>query len=141
LCAPPGNAGGCKGTPGNYDGKPDTCPPAGAPGHNNWPNFPLGDPRVVAVFLVPFGTFESSGNQLVPITDFAAFYVTGWSSNGAGFANPCIGNGDQFVPGTSGDNGVISGHFVKNVTPNAGGSGTATCDFDDIGECVAVLVK
>ncbi|MCW3016568.1 MAG: hypothetical protein JWO02_3660 [Solirubrobacterales bacterium] len=141
LCAPPGNPGGCRGTPGNYDGKPRTCPPAGQFGHNNWPNYPSGDPRVVAVFLVPFGTFESSGNQLVPIIDFAAFYVTGYASNGAGFANPCIGNGDQFVPGTDTDNGVISGHFVKNVTPNAGGNSTDICDFNDIGECVAVLVK
>jgi hypothetical protein len=68
--------------------------------------------------------------------------VTGWASNGAGFANPCIGNGDQFVPGTSGDNGVISGHFVKNVDPNITiEPDTETCDFNDIGQCVAVLVK
>jgi hypothetical protein len=139
--APPGNPGGCKGGPGGYDGKPKTCPPAGAFGHNNWPDYPSGDPRVVPVFLVPFGTFQSSGNQLVPIISFAAFYVTGWASNGAGFANPCIGNGDQFVPGTDGDNGVISGHFVKNVIPNSGGAPSVTCDFNDIGECVAVLVK
>lgn len=141
LCDPPGNPGNCGGSPGNWDGKPTTCPPAGAYGHNNWPNFPAGDPRVVSVFLVPFGTFQSAGNQLVPIIDFAAFYVTGWSSTGGGFANPCIGNGDQFVAGTETDNGVISGHFVKNVKPNAGGSGTATCDFNDIGECVATLIK
>lgn len=141
LCAPSGNPGGCKGSPGNWDGKPSSCPPAGAFGHNNWPNYPTGDPRLVSVFLVPFGTFESSGNQLVPIIDFGAFYVTAWSSTGGGFANPCIGNGDQFVPGTSGDNGVVSGHFVKKVDPNTTGSSTDTCDFNDIGQCVAVLVK
>lgn len=141
LCAPSGNPGGCKGSPGNWDGKPSTCPPAGAFGHNNWPGYPTGDPRLVSVFLVPFGTFESNGSQLVPIIDFGAFYVTGWASNGAGFANPCIGNGDQFAPGTSGDNGVVSGHFVKKVDPNVTGSSTDTCDFNDIGQCVAVLVK
>jgi hypothetical protein len=90
---------------------------------------------------VPFGTFESNGNQLVPIIDVGAFYVTGWASNGAGFANPCIGNGDQFVPGTSGDNGVVSGHFVKKLVPNDAGASTDTCDFNDIGQCAAVLVK
>ena len=141
LCQPSGNLGNCKGTPLNYDGKPSTCPGAGLPGHNNWPSYKPGDPRVVAVFLVPFGTFETNGNQLVPIIDFAAFYVTGWSSNGAGFANPCIGNGDQFVPGTESENGVISGHFVKNVNPNVGGNDTETCDFSDVGQCAAVLVK
>lgn len=146
LCSPPGNPGNCKGGPGppaTWDGKPTTCPAAGQIGHNNWPNYPQGDPRLVAVFLVPFGTFELNGSNLqVPIIDFGAFYVTGWASNGAGFANPCIGNGDQFVPGTSGDNGVISGHFVKNVDPNITiEPDTETCDFNDIGQCVAVLVK
>lgn len=141
LCAPPGNPGNCKGEPGNWDAKPDTCPTAGEYGHNNWPSYPVGDPRVVSVFLVPFGTFEASGNQLVPIIDFAAFYVTGWSSTGGGFSNPCIGNGDQFVAGTEDDQGVVSGHFLKRVNPNPGGSGVDTCDLNDIGECVAVLVK
>lgn len=141
LCAPPGNPGNCKGTTGAWDGKPDTCPAAGEYGHNNWPNYPVGDPRVVSVFLVPFGTFEAQGTQLVPILDFAAFYVTGWASNGNGWANPCIGNGDQFHPGTDADQGVVSGHFVKRVNPNPGGSGVNTCDLNDIGECVAVLVK
>ena len=141
LCAPPGNPGNCKMQAGAWDAKPDTCPPAGESGHNNWPNYKAGDPRLVSVFLVPFGTFESNGGELVPIIDFAAFYVTGWASNGAGFANPCIGNGDQFVPGTTPDQGVVSGHFVKRVNPNPGGSGVDTCDLNDIGECVAVLVK
>lgn len=143
LCAPPGNPGNCKGSPGNWDGKPSVCPAAGQPGHNNWPSYPTGDPRVVSVFLVPFGTFESNGGQLVPIIDAAAFYVTGYSSNGAGFSNPCVGSGDQFVPGTETDNGVISGHYLKNVNLNAGDfvPGPDTCDFNDIGQCVAVLVK
>jgi hypothetical protein len=141
LCEPPGNPGNCKGSPGNWDGKPSTCPPAGQFGHNNWPNYPKDDPREVDIFLVPFGTFEANGSQLVPIIDVGAFYVTGYASNGAGFANPCIGNGDQFVPGTEGDNGVISGHFVKKVTPNTGPVGDETCDFNDIGQCAAVLVK
>src|SRR5439155_12754580 len=35
---------------------PNTCPPAGALGHNNWsmfPNLPPGDPRIVEVLLTP----------------------------------------------------------------------------------------
>lgn len=141
LCEPPGNPGNCGGTPGNWDGKPDTCPAAGEYGHNNWPNFPEGDPRVVGVFLTPFGTFQESGNALVPILDFAFFYVTAWSSTGSGFNNPCIGNGDVFVSGTESDTGAVSGHFFKYISPNTSGSGTEDCDFNDIGGCVAVLVK
>ena len=43
------------------DEKPTTCT---AP--NNWasyPNLPAGDPRIVQVFLTPFGTFQGSGND------------------------------------------------------------------------------
>lgn len=141
LCEPPGNPGSCGGSDNAWDGKPSVCPPAGQYGANNWPAYPEGDPRIVPVFLVPFGTFTASGNELVPILDFASFYVTGWSSKGQGFDNPCIGNGDQFVPGSEEDAGVISGHFIKTVNPNVNGSGTETCDFDDVGRCVATLVK
>jgi putative Flp pilus-assembly TadE/G-like protein len=141
LCAPAGNPGNCGGSAGNYDGKPSVCPPAGSFGHNNWPDYPSGDPRVVPVLVVPFGTFEASGNTRVPIIDFAAFYVTGYTGKGGGFDNPCATSGDTFVPGTENDNGVISGHFVKFVQPNSGGASSDDCETTDIGQCVAVLVK
>lgn len=141
LCEPPGNPGDCGGSPGNWDGKPTTCPGTGEIGHNNWPEYPAGDPRLVPVLVVPFGTFEDAGNTLVPIIDIAAFYVTGYASSGAGFGNPCIADGDVFVAGTEDDNGAISGHFVKTVSPNTGGAGTESCESNDLGQCVAVLVK
>ena len=53
------------------------------PGHR-----PDGDPRIVQVFLTPFGSFTGSGNTTFPVTGFATFYVTGWSAQGQGFANP-----------------------------------------------------
>ena len=41
------------------------------------------DPRLVQVFVAPFGTFDGSGTDAtVPITNFAYFYVTGWSGQG-----------------------------------------------------------
>jgi hypothetical protein len=67
--------------------------------------------------------------------------VTGWTSNGNGFQNPCKDEGDVFVPGTEGDSGAISGHFLKYVNPNTGGGGTEACDPNTLGGCVAVLVK
>ena len=89
--------------------------------------------------VVPFGSFNGSGNALIPITGFAAFYITGYSSNG-GFNNPCEGS-DTFATGTAGDNGVVSGHFISEINPNEGNAGSAPCDTSQPGQCVAVLVK
>jgi uncharacterized protein YaiE (UPF0345 family) len=123
--------------------KPSTCPAAGALGHNNWsmfPNFPQGDPRIVQVFLTPFGSFSGNGSTTVPISNFATFYVTGWTGQGAGFNNPCQGNGDDPVPNN--DAGYIVGHFIKYIdTLNTGGGGPSLCDFSAFGACVAVLTK
>jgi hypothetical protein len=106
---------------------------------NNWsmfPNLPAGDPRIVQVFLTPYGSFGGSGSTTVPVTSFGAFYVTGWSSSGSGFANPCQGQGDDPAPSA----GYIVGHFIKYVkTLNDGSGGTETCDVNDFGICVAVL--
>ena len=107
---------------------------------NNWssfPNLPAGDPRIVPVFLVPFGAFGGSGsNNVVPVTGFATFYVTGWSQgNGGQQGDPC--------PGADAVNGggEITGHFIKYVeSVNTGGGGSA-CDPTAFGTCVAVLTE
>ena len=123
--------------------KPSICPPLGELGHNNWsmfedPGLPEGDPRIVQVFLTPFGSFDGSGSTTVPVTDFATFYVTGWTAQGGGFANPCQGNGDDPVPNN--DAGYIVGHFIKYVQSlNSGGGSGELCDFTSFGSCVAVL--
>jgi hypothetical protein len=100
---------------------------------NNWssfPNIPAEDPRIVPVFVTPFGTFTGSGNDVVPVTKFATFYVTGW------FSSPC--SGDDPVP----DKGYVVGHFIKYVyvLNNGGGSGEL-CDFNAFGSCIAVLTE
>jgi hypothetical protein len=123
--------------------KPNTCTQP-----NNWsqfPNLPIGDPRIVAVFLTPFGSFDGTGgNTTVPTTNFAFFYVTGWTGQGNGFNNPCQGNGDDPVPNN--DPAVIVGHFIKYVqTINTGGGGPGFCDLSqgslNTGACVAVLTQ
>jgi hypothetical protein len=128
---------------------PNTCPAAGQIGHNNWslafdPNYNLAaDPRLVAVFLTPFGSFDGSGSGTVPVTQFATFYVTGWTANGQGFNNPCQGNGDDSAP----DPGVIVGHFIRYVQVlNNGGGGPGFCDLSsggglNSGACIAVLTE
>jgi hypothetical protein len=117
--------------------------PASCTSPNNWqsfPDIPNDDPRIVQVFLTPYGTFAGSGSGVVPITGFATFYVTGWGSSGAGFANPCTTNGDDLPTGEDGGSGYIYGHFIKYVqTLNNGGGGTQLCDFNSLSSCVAEL--
>ena len=129
--------------------KPNTCPgPVGTLGHNNWslfPNLPAGDPRIVPVVLTPVGSFDGRGSTTVPVTNFATFYVTGWTGQGQGFNNPCQGNGDDPVPNN--DAGYIVGHFIKYVqTLNTGGGGPGFCNLAaggslSSGTCVAVLTQ
>ena len=115
--------------------------PASCTNPNRWSDFPNlspGDPRIVHVFLTPYGSFSGSGSENVPVTDFATFYVTGWTSQGSGFSNPCRGNGDDPVPGN--DAGYIVGHFIKYIDVlNDGGAGSQLCDLSSFGMCVAVL--
>jgi hypothetical protein len=105
--------------------------PAGSANHwSDYPNLTPGDPRIVPVFVTPFGSFSGSGNKTVPVTNFATLYVTGW------FGDPCPG--DDPVP----DKGFIVGHFIVYVDAlNSGGGSTTACDFDSFGRCVAVLTR
>jgi hypothetical protein len=105
-----------------------------------FPNIPPGDPRVLNVFITPFGSFGGSGNTVVPVLKFGTFYVTGWTAQGGGFRNPCEGNGDDPVP--NGDAGNIVGHFIKYVFGlNDGGGSGELCDFNSFGSCIAVLTE
>jgi hypothetical protein len=105
-----------------------------------FPNFPPGDPRIIQVFLTPFGSFSGSGSTTVPVVNFATFYLTGWTGQGSGFNNPCQGNGDDPVPNN--DPGTIVGHFIKYIDSlNTGGGGPTLCDFNAFGNCVAVLTR
>jgi hypothetical protein len=119
------------------DEKPTACTSP-----NNWSDFPdldPGDPRLVQVFLTPFGAFGGSGSTTVPVTDFATFYITGWTSQGGGFANPCQGNGDDPVPNN--DGGYIVGHFVKYIQSLNPGSGSEPCDMGAFGSCIVELTR
>ncbi len=111
---------------------------------NKWPLYEPGDPRIVDVFLTPFGSFSGTGLETVPVIRFASFYVTGYTSQGGGVNTPC-----KDVTGPDADDysinpppaGNISGHFIKTVKPNVGGTETDACDFTTLDICAAVLVK
>ena len=103
---------------------------------------------MIDVFLTPFGTFSGTGsNETVPVIRAGRFYITGYTGQG-GVQAPCSSSSG---PGSGLDvystrpaappAGNISGHFIKGVIPNGGGATNETCDLDEIGNCVAVLVK
>jgi hypothetical protein len=98
---------------------------------NNWPNYSPDDPRIVPLIVTPFGSFGGTGNDVVPVIDFAAFYVVGWGGPGG---DPCPGA--EPLP-----KGFIAGHFIKYVPPNPTATGETVCDPDAITPCVAVLTK
>jgi hypothetical protein len=104
---------------------------------NGIPNVSATDPRVVTVFLTPYGSFGGSGaSSEFPIALFATFYVTGWQDNGNGFSNPCQSAGDDTAqPGT------IVGHFIKYVDTASNQGGETKCTPNSVGECIAVLTR
>jgi hypothetical protein len=104
-------------------GGANTCT---APIH--WPSYDSDDPRIVPLIITPFGTFSGSGNDIVPVIDFAAFYVVGWNSDPCPGAHP--------VP-----KGYIAGHFIKYAEPNPNGAGKNVCDPDLISPCVPVMTR
>ena len=94
----------------------------------NWPNYSIGDPRIVPLIITPFGSFSGTGNDILPVIDFGTFYVVGWNGD------PCTGA--YPVP-----KGYIAGHFVKYAAPNPHGAGDAVCSRTAITPCVAVMTR
>lgn len=97
----------------------------------NWPNYSQDDRRIVPLIITPFGSFTGSGNDIVPVIDFGAFYVVGW------FGDPCPGAAN--VP-----KGYIAGHFIKYIPRNPRGTGDAACDLTDrtqLTPCAALLTR
>jgi Flp pilus assembly protein TadG len=100
---------------------------------NNWPSYDVGtDPRVVKLMITDFSALDGSGSTDVPVTNFAAFYVTGWTDS------KCANN--EAAPGDV-KKGAIWGHFIKYVAPDPFSGGTEDCDPDGITPCIPVLVK
>jgi putative Flp pilus-assembly TadE/G-like protein len=100
---------------------------------NNWPSFDVGsDPRVVKLMITDFSALDGSGSTSVPVTNFAAFYVTGWTGS------KCTTNAPP--PGDV-KKGAIWGHFIKYVAPDPNSGGTDDCDPLAVTPCIPVLVK
>lgn len=103
---------------------------------NNWPGpIPDGDLRVVKLMITDFSALDGSGKTTVPITNFAAFYITGWEGGSCGSNQPWP------FPGSP-SKGDIWGHFMKYVEPDPDSTGDAPCPPPPaITPCVPILVK
>jgi hypothetical protein len=104
-----------------------TCP------SNNWPTYDVEtDPRVVKLMITDFSALDGSGQTEVPVTNFAAFYITGWTGSKCSNNEPAPGDVKK---------GAIWGHFIKYVAPDPFGGGTEVCDPLSITPCFPALVK
>jgi hypothetical protein len=111
-----------------------------APGGYDFAN----DPRYVTLIVTDSTAFQGSGNDQIPIKYFAGFYVTGWDV--VGNVKPCLDNDPHPWYGStyrkSLDNGDVWGHFVNLVIFSSGGQGKhKLCNYDGIGNCIAILVE
>jgi Flp pilus assembly protein TadG len=81
-----------------------------------------GDPRVITIFVVPTGSFSTSGG-LIPIVGYAEFYVVGWDHD------PCSGSSDPNPPAGGTRAGSVWGYFISYTTPeSANVSGSGPCN-------------
>jgi Putative Flp pilus-assembly TadE/G-like len=104
------------------------CPPI------TWPDWDDSDPRVVKLIITDFSALGGSGTTDVPVTNFAGFYITGWTGS-------TCGNNDPPPPNVDIKKGAIWGHFIKYVAPDPFSGGTETCDPLALTPCIPVLLK
>jgi Putative Flp pilus-assembly TadE/G-like len=92
-----------------------------------------GDPRVVNLFVVPYGAFKGINAQDgLPITKFPRFYVTGWGGNGS--------NNDPCPDDDPAEPGEIVGYFIAFGEPGGPVDHTLDCIPGDLTPCRTVLV-
>jgi hypothetical protein len=82
--------------------------------------------------ITDFSALDGSGQTTVPVTNFAAFYITGWTGSRCANNEPAPGDVRK---------GAIWGHFIKYVAPDPFSGGTETCDPLAVTPCIPVLVK
>ena len=130
-----------------------TCTP------NNWPETAdeiddffgedgydfANDPRFITLVITDITAFEGSGSTNIPVKYFAGFYATGWDISA--HTTGCPGENDPHpIFGStykkSKDNGDVWGHFINVIEfSSAGRADDQFCNFDELGNCIAVLVE
>jgi hypothetical protein len=93
------------------------------------------DKRVVPLFVTPLGTFQATGQDVVPLIDFGYFYVTGYKGD------PCEGNDPNQDPVPNNRGAYVRGHFVKFFPLDNKHVSDDNCDLTTITPCVGVLTR
>lgn len=111
--------------------------PNGVCSVNNYPAVGDTDPRLVVLVVTNTSAWDgqSGAGTIVPVTGFAAFYVTGWDGN----VN-CSATNEPY-PGSGQKHGDIWGHFVKFVDSFGNPNTTKQCDPTSPNPCVPVLTR
>lgn len=108
---------------------------------NNYPNTAVdGDPRIVILIVTDFSAFYGSGGGTsVPVVTYAAFYVTGWDSQGSTCST--VNSPYPVDPTVKNDkpHGDIWGHFITYVTSAT--ASTQPCAVGSLTPCTPSLVR
>ena len=133
---------------------------------NNWSptqgasSIPGGDPRAMTmVITAPSDLAKNNSGQIIPIENFAVFYITGWTTQGS---NPSCASYAAAPPGTAADaehlnncpdgtvppngqcpgtsKGMVWGFWIKYTDPSASGGGTI-CSPSAFGNCTPALTR
>lgn len=100
------------------------------------------DRRYVTLIITDFTAFTDQGAENEPIKYFAGFYATGWDIGPQNTGCPGENDPHPLGFGPKKDNGDVWGHFVNIVIfSSAGKPNKDLCNFDEIGNCIAVLVE
>ena len=106
------------------------------------------DPRVVRLFVVPYGAYKGVANGNVadiPVLDLAAFYITGWKYNGN--EDPCdaVGKGDVkpalYKSDTLTSDDELAGYFIKLIDSSGPVDPTRNCNSNDVTICRPALTR
>ena len=127
-CVPTQTGDGVGPTLQGLDARYASCPPY------NYPSYPEDDPRVVILMITDFSALSGSGSTDVPVLNFAAFYIGGWSRSS------CATNAPE-PPGLRATDRAIWGHFVFYARPNPQNASDETCDPTVVTPCVPVMTR
>jgi hypothetical protein len=127
-CVPTQTGDGVGPTLQGLDERFASCPPY------NYPNYAEDDPRVVILMITDFSALLGSGTTDVPVLNFAAFYIGGWSRSS------CTSNAPE-PPGLRSTDRAIWGHFVFYARPNPQNASDDTCDPTVVTPCVPVMTR
>lgn len=116
---------------------------------NNWVNdnsggvpiIPADDSRLIQLFVVPFTVtdFDRESTHLVPIENFATFYVTGWSGDKCASDDKVEKQSEEKVIGEK--TREVVGHLIKYVNALGENTGSVGCKLEKFETCEAVLTE